>query len=211
MAQAIAHAAQAMFGSNGQQNRNNGPGSGADLGKAAQNGSLAHNTGGVAANTNAATGSQTQATTSAQSRQTRQAVEAEVYGEKSNATTAGYEAMTSVIINRANSGDRQYVNSGKAVNLNNVLERKGAFQARGTRPYNAFLRGRASQSSLSSVRSAVTHIIENGPTTNATFFIANPHGRSPTAAQVHALGNIMPARPPEIDGIYLYVPRPPGY
>ena len=60
MAQAIAHAAQAMFGSNGQQNRNNGPGSGADLGKTAQDGSLAHNTGGIAANTNAATGSQTQ-------------------------------------------------------------------------------------------------------------------------------------------------------
>lgn len=45
-------------GSNGQQNSQQGPGSA--LGKTAQNGSLAHNTGGVAANTNAATGSQTQ-------------------------------------------------------------------------------------------------------------------------------------------------------
>lgn len=49
-----------MFGGNGQQNRNYEPGSGIDLGKTAQSGSMAQNTGGIAANTNAATGSQTQ-------------------------------------------------------------------------------------------------------------------------------------------------------
>ena len=213
-AQAMVHAASQLFGGNGQQNRNNGPGSGVDLGKTAQNGPMAQNTGGIAANTNAATGSQTQMPqTDNLPRLSHQSeIEAEVYAEQTHATVSAYRAMISVIVNRANSKDHQYVDHGKVVNIRNVLNHKGAFQARNTRSYIDFLdsSGRVPENAINKVISGIVSFIRNGPNTNATFFIVTPNAKVPTENEVNALGNVISAKPPQIDGVYLYNVRPPG-
>ncbi len=84
-AQAMVHAASQLFGGNGQQNRNNGPGSGVDLGKTAQSGPMAQNTGGIAANTNAATGSQTQTRQATQANNPSQGRIEQYVGQQANA------------------------------------------------------------------------------------------------------------------------------
>ena len=122
--------------------------------------------------------------------------------------------MASVIVNRANSGKagRQYVQKGQDVNIHDVVSNTKQLQAYGSTNYNNFYNGspRVSKTARANVEGAVSDVFKNGPTTKATFFIANPGGAAPTARQVRALGNVMPASPANAGGVYLYVVKPPG-
>ena len=55
---------------------------------------------------------------------------------------------------------------------------------------------------------AVNFVIAHGPTTDATAFIANPHGALPTRAQIGRLGHVEPATPAVVDGVYFSMPNP---
>ncbi len=147
-------------------------------------------------------------------KQNEQEVEAEVYGEKTNGTVNEYKAMASVIVNRANSGSkagRQYVQKGQDVNIHNVVSNTKQLQAYGGTNYNNFYNGspKVSQTTRANVETAVTSVFSQGATTKATFFIA-PAGGAPTCAEVRALGNVTPANPASVGGVYLYEIKPPG-
>jgi RHS repeat-associated protein len=139
-------------------------------------------------------------------------VAAEVYGEKTDATSDEAKAIASVIKNRADSGDKQYVEKGKIVNVDNVVSDKQQLQASGGKNYNDFLNGAStvSKTERSTVQNAVHDVFTTGTTTKATFFIANQGGTAPTTAQVKNLGNVSPASPATVGGVYLYVVKPTG-
>jgi RHS repeat-associated protein len=144
--------------------------------------------------------------------QQQKEVGAEVYAEKTNGTADEYKAMASVIVNRANSGEQQYVQKGEDVNIHNVVSDKQQLQAYGSTNYNNFYNGspRVSKAARATVEGAVGDVFKNGATTKATFFIANQGGAAPTRAQIHALGSVVPASPATVGGVYLYVVKPPG-
>ncbi|MHB1545015.1 MAG: hypothetical protein ACYCVU_10695, partial [Gammaproteobacteria bacterium] len=145
-----------------------------------------------------------------QMRENEKMIAAEIYGEKGDVTTAGAEAMASVILNRARSGQAQYVNPGEPVTVLNVLNKTRAFQAMHSSSYNSFGKlGGPPQIEVNKIMNGINDVIDHGPTTNATFFIANRHGAPPWRQELRALGIVIPADTPVIDGIYFYVPKPP--
>jgi len=137
-------------------------------------------------------------------------IKGELYGENTAGTTKQFEAMLSVILNRVKSGERQYVNKGSKVTVKNVLDHKQAFQARNSSSARYFRAGKASPVEVLRVNTAVKDVLSNGPTTNATFFISKEDNLAPSAHQTKELGNVAPASPKNIGGLYLYLPKSPG-
>lgn len=120
--------------------------------------------------------------------------------EKTNGTADEDKAKALVIVNRANSGDKQYVQKGRDVNIHNVVRDTKQLQGYGSTNYNNFQTGspRVSAPTRAVVGSAVDSVFKSGPTTNATFFIAKPGGAAPNAHTVQNLGNIKPANPARV-------------
>ncbi|MGH9436353.1 MAG: hypothetical protein ACRD22_00300, partial [Terriglobia bacterium] len=134
----------------------------------------------------------------------KEEIAAEIYGEKVHGTVKEYEAMASVILNRVNSGERQYVAKGMPITVHNVLHDPGQFGAEGNVPNLHFIRGDVNFFRRLTVMIAVDEVFARGPTTTAMSFIAPPGGGQPTAGDVKALGNVVPANPPAIGEVYLY-------
>lgn len=135
---------------------------------------------------------------------------AQAYAEGTDATQEEHEAMISAMVNRANSGDRQYVNHGQAVNFENVMgatapNGRNQFQGYRGRDYNAHFTGAANNQGARNATAAAANISRNGPTNNATFYIFH-RGAEPTQREVRNLGNV------HFDhregDVFLYAPGP---
>lgn len=140
----------------------------------------------------------------------RRVAAAQAYAEGTDATQAEHEAMISAMLNRANSGDRQYVNQGRAVNFENVMgatapNGRNQFQGYRGRDYNAHFTGAANNQGARNATAAAANISRNGPTNNATFYIATG-GQPPTQRQVRNLGNVHQVG--QVGRVYLYAPGP---
>jgi hypothetical protein len=125
-----------------------------------------------------------------------------VYSEKTTATVKEAEAIGSVILNRANSGDKQYVEKGKDVNIDNVIT-KTQFLGVDSDLYKAVIKGTVAPQAA---ETGVANVVKGGATTDGTFFILNPGGKTPTSDQVGRLGDVTPATPAQAGDVYLYIP-----
>ena len=125
------------------------------------------------------------------------------YSENTHGTLAEHEAIVSVIVNRAESGQHQYVAPNQAVNVTNVINAPRQFQGVGGNNYNTF--GNQQNQGSQNARQAAATVARNGPTNRATAFIAQR--RAPTARQVRALGHVQPAG--HVGDVWLYEPRHP--
>ena len=140
---------------------------------------------------------------------TQSQVVALVCAEACTSTKAGQEAVTSAILNRANSGEKQYVAPDKTVNVTNVVE-SGQFQGIKLPIYKQALAGKLNNTAgFKSAQAAVGHVLKHGVTTNATFIF---HGKSPPPSNTwmgRAVRNktLVPATPAKVDDWWLYVPR----
>ena len=134
---------------------------------------------------------------------------AQAYAEGTDATQAEHEAMISAMVNRANSGDRQYVNHGQAVNFDNVMEARAPnglhqFQGYHGDRYNDHFNGRVNNQGASNATAAAANISRNGPTNNGTFYIFQ--AEEPTQRQARNLGNVHFVR--REGRVFLYAPGP---
>ena len=69
--------------------------------------------------------------------------------------------------------------------------------------------GRAKGPGAENAAKADENLRQNGKSTNdATFFIVNHNGKTPTDRQVHNLGNVEPAG--RVGDVYLYREKPPA-
>jgi RHS repeat-associated protein len=127
-----------------------------------------------------------------------------VYSEKDTATVKESEAIASTIINRASSGDKQYVDRGEDVNIDNVLTHKPGYKGVNGRQYEEVMTGAVTPKDA---QTGVENVLETGVTTNGTFMVVRPGGAAPTAADLRALGNVTPATPAQIGDVYLYIPK----
>ncbi len=125
------------------------------------------------------------------------------YSESTRGTVAEHEAVISVILNRAESGERQYVQRGQDVTVNNVIHAPRQFQGVGGGQERNFA-GMTDQGAQNA-RTAAANVAQNGPTTNATFFLATG-GTEPRADQVRRLGNVHAVG--RVGNIFLYAPGP---
>jgi len=136
-------------------------------------------------------------------------VTALVCAEACTSSKAGQEAVTSAILNRANSGEKQYVAPGKDVNVTNVVE-SGQFQGIKLPTYKQALAGKLNNSpGFKSAQAAVADVLKNGVTTNATFIF---NGKSPPPnntwmGRAVQSGRLAPATPAKVGDWYLYVPQ----
>jgi RHS repeat-associated protein len=135
----------------------------------------------------------------------RKEIAAEVYAEKTRASYDEYMAMISVILNRVDSEDKQFVDRGGDFTVHNVLTahtRNGdsQFQAYGTDLYQRFLTDdpRVDPRTRLKIEAAVNAVFADGPNTDALFF---QHVSNPTA-----LGKVKPASPAVVGGTYLWIP-----
>jgi RHS repeat-associated protein len=133
------------------------------------------------------------------------------YSENTRASRAEYEAIISVIVNRADSGDTQFVGHGQTVNVENVVNARapnGQYQFNGVngRQFNAYSQGQANNQGARNAAAAAAEISRHGPTNQATFFIAT-HGRAPTQREVRNLGNVHPVG--RVGNVFLYAPERP--
>jgi RHS repeat-associated protein len=124
---------------------------------------------------------------------------AAAYAEKTTQTPAEAQALASVIQNRINSGQSQYVHDGSVINPHDL-------QGVGGTNYNAFMQGHAAGAGAQNATAAVGYVQAHGPTTNATFFIVRPGGAPPTARMLHNLGHVVPGNPPRVGDVFLFVP-----
>lgn len=134
---------------------------------------------------------------------------AQAYAEDTNATQEEHEAMISVMLNRANSRDRQYVDHGQPVTFENVMRatapnRLPQFQGFQGPNYRAHITGRADNQGARNGTAAAANISRNGPTNNATFYIDS--NTPPTPRQERGLGNVH--RVGQVGRVYLYAPGP---
>ena len=143
----------------------------------------------------------------AQSTQTDKKEGAVAYSEKTTTTKDEAKAVVSVIENRASRDDKQYVDKGKDVNVENVINHKNGFQGVGGQNYNDFVNGKATGEGAKNATDAVNEVHQNGVTTSATFLVVNPGGKAPTDSQVKNLGNVQPSDPSHVGDIYLYEPK----
>lgn len=134
------------------------------------------------------------------------------YGELTDGTVEEHEAMISAVLNRANSGDRQYVTPGQAVNFDNVLRatvpgnpRLQQFQAFRGVNYRQHHLGQANNQGARNATGAAALVSRNGPTNNATFYIPT-QGDEPDEQTVRALGNVH--RVGQVGRVFLYAPGP---
>jgi hypothetical protein len=141
------------------------------------------------------------------------------YSENTSGSVAEHEAIISVLLNRARSGDRQYVNQGQDVNLFNAAHattrtRTGRdiqeFQGVDDNNYNDFVTGLVPRQGAQGARNAQTaaaNIAQNGPTTQATSIIVTG-GRNPTRREEANLGHNM-RQVGRVGNVFLYAPAPP--
>jgi len=130
------------------------------------------------------------------------------YSETTTGTQAEQEAIISVVVNRADSGDRQYVNRGQAVNVENVANATAPngqreFQGVGGRNFNAFLNGPPNNPGARNAAAAAANISQHGPTNHATAFLVT-RGQAPTQRQVHNLGHVHFVG--RVGNVFLYAP-----
>jgi len=132
------------------------------------------------------------------------------YSEKTKGRVDEHAAIVSVVLNRVNSRDPQYVDKSKPVTIGNVITARRQFQAVGRKGYDDFRNGAVSDQGAKNAAKAVDQVVKNGPTTNAMFFIVNPGGKPPAEKQVRNLGRVEPANPPKVGDVYLYKPKSAG-
>lgn len=130
-----------------------------------------------------------------------------VYSEKTDASLDEAKAIVSVIENRASSGDKQYVDKGQDVNVDNVINHANAFQGVGGKNYNDFMKDKATGDGAKNATAAVAAVHKDGTTNNATFFIVNAGGKAPSDHQVKQLGKVNKAEPEHTGDVYLYKPQ----
>jgi RHS repeat-associated protein len=143
--------------------------------------------------------------------QDQKKVAALVCAESCTTTKNEQKAVASAILNRANSGDKQYVGKGQDVNVTNVVQ-SGQFQGYSTNAsstYQQALAGKLDeQPGFQSAQGAVADVMTNGATTNATFVY---YGNSPPSSgwmgNAVQTGNLVPATPAQVGNWYLYVPK----
>jgi hypothetical protein len=130
------------------------------------------------------------------------------YTEKRDGTVAEHEAMQSTVMNRVASGKRQYVDRGYPVDEHNVIRAGHQYQGTVTPTFRHYLRGDSKLPDVQNAVEADKNLRRTGkPTNDATSFIVNHGGAPPTDAQVHRLGNVMPAG--RVGDVYLFKPAPP--
>jgi RHS repeat-associated protein len=117
----------------------------------------------------------------------QQAAGAVAYSEATRGTVAEHQAIISVIVNRAESHDRQYVNHGQQVTVENVINARNQFQ--GVNGRNAQQFPHANNQGAQNARTAAANVAQRGPANHATAFIVTT-GRQPTRAEVRRLGNV---------------------
>lgn len=137
------------------------------------------------------------------------------YSENTRATVPEYEAIISVILNRARSGQRQFVDPDQPLTVENVMQAH-ARRRNGQRGINQFQGvGGANQQNFThthdpgsqNARSAAENIAAHGPTNRATFFIVTRDGNPPPTRQVQNLGRNL-AQVGHEGSVYLYAPAP---
>ncbi|HUY82331.1 MAG TPA: hypothetical protein VMU92_11460 [Acidobacteriaceae bacterium] len=82
-----------------------------------------------------------------------------------------------MVENRSSSGDKQYVDKGKTVNVENAINHTDAFQGVGGKNYQAFMNGKATGDGATNATNAVTDVHKNGTTTDAGCPVQAPLGR----------------------------------
>jgi hypothetical protein len=108
------------------------------------------------------------------------------------------------MLNRANSGDRQYVRPGDPVDFAHVTGNQHQFQGLGGRNYRNNLNGHANDQGAQNATAAAANINQRGPTNNATFSIVSQ--RPPTPREERRIGNVH--RVGQVGRVYLYAPGP---
>ncbi len=130
------------------------------------------------------------------------------YTEKKDGTVAEHEAMQSTVMNRVASGKRQYVQKGKPIDEHDVIHAGRQYQGVTTPTFKHYLRGDEKLPGVQNAVAADKNLRQTGkPTNDATSFIVNPGGKPPSDAQVHRLGNVVPAG--QVGDVYLYKPATP--
>jgi hypothetical protein len=124
---------------------------------------------------------------------------ATAYGEKTTQTLDEGKALASVVTNRINSGDPQYIHLGSVINPRD-------FQGVGGVNYNDYLNGNATGPGAQHAAEARRFVDTYGPTNNATFFIVRPDGAAPTSRMMHNLGHVKPGYPPKVGDVFLFAP-----
>jgi len=137
----------------------------------------------------------------------REAVAGVAYSETTGGTVAEHEAIISVILNRVQSGQRQYVNHGQHVNVHNVVHAntRGVPQFQGVGRRNERNFAHSNDAGAQSARNAAANITQTGPTNHATAFIVT-RGGEPTQRQEQNLGNVH--RVDRVGNVFLYEPGP---
>jgi len=133
----------------------------------------------------------------------QQAAALVAYSETTVGSVEEHQAIISVIVNRTESGDRQYVNHGRPVTVENVIHANGQFQ--GVNGRNAQRFPRTHNAGAENARTAAANVSQNGPTNHATHFLVTG-GREPTAREVRRLGNVHFAE--RVGNVFLYEPGP---
>jgi RHS repeat-associated protein len=133
----------------------------------------------------------------------QQAAAAVAYSETTRGSVQEDEAIISVVVNRAESGDHQYVDRGRPVTVQNVIHARGQFQ--GVNGRNARHFPNAHNAGAQNARAAAANVSQNGPTNHATAFLVTG-GREPAAAEIRGLGNVHFVQ--RVGNVFLYEPGP---
>src|SRR5215469_9217783 len=137
------------------------------------------------------------------------------YSENTHATVPEHEAIISVILNRARSGQRQFVDPGQPLTVENVMQaharrrngREGTNQFQGVGGDNEQNFVRTHDQGSRNARTAAENIAVHGPTNRATFFIVTRDGNPPSTRQVRNPGRNL-AQVGHEGSVYLYAPAP---
>jgi hypothetical protein len=135
------------------------------------------------------------------------------YSENTTGSLAEHEAIISVILNRARSGERQYVDPDKPITVQNVIHGHARLRGGGLGRYQFQGVGGSNEENFAATndqgsqndRSAAENIAAHGPTNRATAFIVTD-GRAPTPGEVSRLGKVQYLQ--RVGNVFLYEPKP---
>jgi RHS repeat-associated protein len=132
-------------------------------------------------------------------------VGAVAYSENTRGSLQEHQAIVSVVVNRANSDNPQYVGRGQNVTVHNVANNRQFQGANG--PNARDFRNGVNNQGAQNARNAAAGVSQNGPTTTATHFIATNRRRGPTRRQIRNLGHVQFVG--RVGSVYLYQVIPP--
>ena len=136
------------------------------------------------------------------------------YSENTNGSVEAYEQIISAILNRAHSGDRQFVDPGQQFTVHNVVHSKkrgDQFQGvdhKGEKGDNYRKFAGNHSSAAEQARIAAENIAAHGPTHGEKSFVVLRPGQTPTAKQMRNLGKNMRQVGTPVGGVFLFEPAP---